>query len=331
MPSLIDPALQQEFLREGFVQLRLLDAEQAGSLRQEIMAASASGWDIEHVAGNYLSIYDEHPDRKAQVDKAVRRHLHPSLAEHVRDYQILVNTLFAKPPSGSGTPLHQHAPVSERPFETAITVWCALTDCDADTSALFVVPRSHHLYRFLRVYGEHDFFHDYRATMVERHIRRLSFKAGDALVMDNNLIHGAFENQGSEARLAVAALLIAAESRFMVYHRDGDQIVAMDPADEPGEEVEMMMVGRTDWTGPIRTRFPAWTQAANLAQTEALLARSGPRATEAYDPLTTVAGLASRPPRQAFDWRASARNVPGMLQVVRLGRRMIARWRGPAQ
>lgn len=329
MPSFIDPLVQEEFLREGFVTTRLLDTAQADALRAEISAINAGNWAVNHRdASNYLSMYDKDEARKAKVDAAVQRAIYPAFADHLRDFKPVVNTLFAKPAFAPGTPLHQHAPVSQRPFEAHITVWCALSDCGPETSALFVVPRSHQLYRFLRVYQRPNYFDAYRDVLVERHARPLTFKAGEALIMENSLLHGSFGNQGSEARMAVGTLLMPEGSDFMLYRPDGDTVVAMDPAGEAIAKVQMMMVGPTPWTGPVRTRFPAWSTWASLEQTEALLALNGPRASETYDPLELVAHLAPRPARKSFDWRASARRLPGAVPAVRLARRAASKLRG---
>ena len=329
MPALIDPTLQEEFLREGFVTTRLLETEAARSLRAEIAAINAGDWAINHQpTGNYLSMYDDRRDLKARIDALVQHVIYPRLAHHFCDYTPAVNTVFTKPAGARDTQLHQHAPVSEHPFETNIAVWCALSDCGPDTGAAFVVPRSHHLYRFLRVYDQRDFFDSYRDRLVKRHARRLRFKAGEALIMDNSLLHGASENRGVEARMAVATLLMNPGSTFLIYRSKGDHVVAMDASGEPLADVQMMMVAPTRWVGPVRKRFPVWGAEAGLRQTEALLARCGPRATETDDPLDRVAHLAPRPPRPPFDWRASARRLPGAVPTVHLARRTLSKLRG---
>jgi len=332
VPSLIDPSLQDEFLREGFVTLRLLTGAQASACREAVAAVHGKAdWVPNHAeTANYLSELDDSGEMKIRLGEALSAMLEPEIERHFRDFRVLMHTLFVKPAPGNPTTMHQHVPISDAPFDQNLVIWCALSDCEVDTGALYVIPRSHHLYRYIRTYEAPDFFDSYRDKLVARHARRLTFKAGEAVVMDHSLLHGAFANSGPLPRLASASVLLSPDAQHMIYRRADMHTVAMKPLSRAGEDGEGLKAGLQHWEGTTHGQFPAWWNDATFAQTEALLAAAGPRASMTHDPLETVAHLGRRE-RTSGGARAIVRRIPGASRAARLLRRVAAKARGDAR
>lgn len=328
MPSLIDPALQEEFLRDGYVTLRLLSEEQAAACRASVAAVHGEGaWVPNHAeTANYLSELDASGEVKLRLGDALGAMLEPAIERHFCDFRVLMHTLFVKPAPGDPTVMHQHVPLSDTPFDRNIVIWCALSDCEADSGALYVIPRSHHLYRFIRTYEAPDFFDGYRDELIARHALRLSFKAGEAVVMDHSLLHGADANRGAQPRLASASVLLAPDAQHLIYRRANKHTVALKPSLPAGADGEGPKAGLQHTGGTAHSEFPAWWQDATLAQTEALLAAAGPRASMTHDPLETVAHLGPRAPA-AGRVRALVRKLPGASRAANLLRRVAAKMR----
>lgn len=331
MVMFTDPELQEEFDREGFVVVRMLDANRAAAVLDEISAATGADGFLpnEKLTSNYISTLDDRQDRRLLTTQMLGDAMKSSIANRFEGYRTLEHGLVLKPAGATGTPLHQHAPVTEDPFETTILVWCTLADCDAETGSLFIVPRSHNLYRFLRTYNSADYFSDYREALAERYGHGPTLKAGEAIIFHSSLLHGAFANHGKTPRAASVSLIVPAEARHVVYRRDAEECVVLD-AETDGFRIDALeKAGVEKFSGTVVGRFPKWSNSATFEQTEALLRAGGPRARVDYDPLDTVAHLAAKAPvdRASYPiaeptrWRQLARRVPGAVPLVRLARR----------
>lgn len=214
-----DAALEAAFTEHGYVVLPLLDAEEVEGLR--------AGYDALHDEGHgFLPDYflDE-PDLKRRVDSVVRPVMAPLVERHLDGHVPFMTSYLMKfPDEQSALGLHRDwSYVDERRYRTAV-VWVALDDTsdELDNGPLRIVPGSHTVVPRFRGTRTEDPFGEHRDLILRHCLVEVPVAAGDAVVMDNRLVHASFPNRSGRPRLAVATAVRPAEAPLLhpVQHDD---------------------------------------------------------------------------------------------------------------
>lgn len=331
MITLRDTVISDCLRTDGYAVARLLPPEVVERLRGKILALAetvADPWSAARpLMPNYISLMDEDTVRRNTSTELVTANLAPTIAKLFTGYKVLDWSIIAKGSGVAETSLHQHAPAVQDPFETSYLVWCALTDTDEANGAMVVVPGSQRLVRHIRTYDCSEYFSGYAIRLREEFGVTVPLKAGEALIIDDNLIHAAFANQSSSVRLAAAALVIPEESRHAVFRQGKGEILAMDPLTDGFAMAGTRDTRLRDWQSEAWQSFPEWKSTATWEQTKALLQLAGPRASAEFDPLTQFEHLA---PKQASEsaappppgLRRALLRVPGLRTAYRGARRL---------
>jgi hypothetical protein len=220
------------------------------------------------------------------------------------------------------------------PFARHVLSWCSLVDCDEEYGCLFVIPRSHSLYRKIEILGETPFFAEYIEELVEKHAVPVPLRAGEAVYFDNFLLHGSYPNRRTTPRPAILSMFLRDINDWVSCRRGKDGDVEF--VDDPHET--RVFVAPSEEGGPTRQRhskvlkrLPAWNRKATLKELEVLL-ESDLRPSEDFDPLEFLCGpetspKATRalPPKRNPVADVVARALPGA--VKRPLRRFVDGWR----
>lgn len=228
--TLLDPELQAQFARVGYLRLPLLDDEAVERLRaiyDEVFPEPMTGFIPTYAVST--------PERKARATAMVKEVLLPVI-DPLFDHHRAFNSSFLMkwPGDDSALPLHQDTCyVDERVFRSAV-VWVALDDADEDldNGPLQVVTASHRFDRMPR--GTRTWWPYGGVTdFVEEHcLESLPVRKGDVLIMDNALIHCSFPNRSGEPRLAVALSMAPEEAGLIHAVGRDDGTVSIHDVDE---------------------------------------------------------------------------------------------------
>jgi beta-hydroxylase len=218
-----DPELQAAFEREGFVVLPFLDAAGVEALR----ATWAEVGDPAG-AGFQTDFEQREPARKQLVHDRVIPLVGDRLDALFDRHRPFMTSFLAKWP-GTGSALYVHqdwAYVDERRYRSAV-VWIALDDADEErgNGPLRVLPGSH------RVAGEHrgtrtSPWHADHPHLIDASLVSVPVRAGDAVIMDNALVHASPDNGTAEVRLAVAVAVIPVEAELIHAAIDPDGVLS---------------------------------------------------------------------------------------------------------
>jgi len=191
--------------------------------------------------------------------------------------------------------LHQHPPLTEEPFGRTYVCWCPMAHADAKSGTLMVVPGSHRLYNYVRLSDEGEFFAAYRDELSNEHAVTVPVRAGEAVIFDNNLIHGSSANTTGTPRTAVIAAILPAASHHCVYKREpsGEIAVLYDGDDSYKMVIEPGQLALRP-AGEVVRRLPAWNRKARFDEFRKLL-KAGRRADEQHDPLVELCGEEQHP------------------------------------
>lgn len=303
-----DAETQAEFDRNGFVVRRILSDDEVAEARVRLDAAAA-GRSFERndcEDSYYNSMFEREPVFQARLRDSMAKIFHPRLDAMLSDTRYFETSLLFKPQNSRALNVHQHVPLTEKPFATSVFCWCPLEDCDEASGTLLLVPRSQHLLRFIRTLQTDEYFLDYRDEVTRRHAIPVPVKAGEAILFENSLLHGSVANNEQRARRAVLTIVMHEGAQHVLYQHDerGDAVMLDNDFDEI--QCQTMFPGGVQAPAREIGRLPAWDDKPTLEEFETLLER-GQRATEDFDPLAAL-----RAERAASGWRARFSRMLGL-------------------
>jgi phytanoyl-CoA dioxygenase PhyH len=287
--SFRDRVLQEEFDRNGFVVQRMLDAEQLNRARQAL-AETISGRQFERNDAELVyfnSMFDGDREFRGRYREAMESILRPSLELLLKGMRVFETSLLYKPSESGVLNLHQHVPLTADPFAPTIFCWCALEDTDESNGALKVVPGSHLLLRRMRTLETGEFFEEYREEITRLAVP-IRLKAGEGILFENSLLHGAYANVSGGPRPVVCSIMMEERAVHTVYKLDASGEVAVIDDDYSEIQCHTMVPGAPDRpSGRVLRRLPAWDVKPSFSEFRKLLER-GRRATEDFDPLAEL-------------------------------------------
>lgn len=205
-----DMELEQQFMSTGFVQVPMLSDAEILHMLGEINKLCPEDSFNPHLDKKYYITYhcstlDPNLDYRKKAFDLIKGMLEPYLRSFMPAYEILSCNFFIKPPHTGMLRIHQNWPVLDLD-DTSVTLWCPLQDVDARNGTLHLVPGSHkllpHIESMDAAFG-FPYFREFEAALIEKYLKPMTLKAGEALIFDESLIHWTPENNSDKPRIAV--------------------------------------------------------------------------------------------------------------------------------
>lgn len=221
-----DPAHQEQFERDGYVVIPMLDADEVAELRRRFEALGSAPGDPQLACHSSFHTYDR--DYKRNVHRAVSEVLAPHVEQHLDRQRMLPSNFIVKWPSGmSGFGLHQDLTLVDEAEHRSAEVWVALDDTNERNGQLWMVPGSHRWIPTMR--GINAFPFPFGATaerIIERHARPVPVQAGDAVIFNHAILHFSQPNRSDAPRMVAITDVIPAEAEHIHLFGDGTGPVA---------------------------------------------------------------------------------------------------------
>jgi hypothetical protein len=226
----IDPILEADFQRNGFVRLPFLSAEEVESLKQIFFdTLPISGGQITSdetgVENGQLITYDftfidKNPSYKREVFKVITDYFGSHMAGLLADYRPIIANYIRKNTDAGEVPLHQNWAFADERKCATVSIWCPLVDSTLENGTLQVVPKSHK--RFGEVRGpmipwELD---GIKQEIISKYLVPLNTKAGDCVILDDSIVHYSALNKTDGLRLAIQLICIPKEIPSIHYFMD---------------------------------------------------------------------------------------------------------------
>jgi len=225
-PLLLDGADQKKFDQLGYVVIDLLEPHEIQRL-QELYERLDLEPDFSSslAAGFNTTIDDPRPEIRRRALEGIREIVDPALAGHVVAHQTLFANFLLKLSGGVAVPDHLDWSFVDERAGSSATVWCALVPTDERRGGLGVVEGSHQRVDFLRTVNVRD--HERHAAAgvgCERVV--LSVGPGQAVVMNNRLLHFSVPNEAPTDRLVAACVITAEDLEPSHYWVEDDGSIA---------------------------------------------------------------------------------------------------------
>ncbi len=155
-----------------------------------------------------------------QIDSGFRQHhnnrlktiVNAKLSTLIPGYRTAFCTWYIKSPNSSTntTPLHQDPSLTAEPQTLSFGIWCPLIDVDPGNGCLHVVKGSHNLNAQPRPFYQFSPFpynDDIATLLTDSYLTHIPLKAGQAILYDKRLFHGATANPTATSRVAFTCLI----------------------------------------------------------------------------------------------------------------------------
>ena len=200
-PAFVDPRIDDEVHRRGFVVVELLDPDDLAAL-----------WDIwADIEREFPPVWDptglattlRHPGADLAADARIRPIVERALDGVLVDRVPFMSAFLLKRPGSDQLPAHIDWRMVDSPDTVTHGCWVPLEDTSPEHGALGVVPGSHLLVDFDRTPEDpgHEWTEDLMAAGAERLV--LDVPAGHAVIYDHRLIHFSETNESARIRVAV--------------------------------------------------------------------------------------------------------------------------------
>lgn len=230
-PVFRDAALQAQFDRDGYVHLhQFLSAGEVEALKAAYFelkpesGGAMSGDETDFKNTNEITYDFTFIDRNWEykqkvfdrIQAAFEAHYEPILA----DYTPIIANFIHKGEDGGEVPLHQNWAFTDEMKYTSVSIWVPLVDSTRENGTLEITPGSHK--RFGRFRGpmvpweldkiKEDIIRDFMVPM--------DAKAGDAVILDDSVVHYSNINKTKGLRLTIQLILVPKGVPSIHYHLD---------------------------------------------------------------------------------------------------------------
>ena len=227
---LLDDKLETEFQKDGYIHVPFLSNDEVKFLWDqfsEILKTSLghvsprdAGLDMDYEITYDFTFIDRNPEHKRQVLKVIDEVFRPHYEKILDNYKPIIANYIRKKEQTGEVPMHQNwAFAGERKCGT-VSIWVPLVDSHRGNGALEVVPKSHKRFGELRgpmIPWELEKIKD---EIVKNDLVTCGIKAGEAIILDDSIVHYSFPNTTKDLRIAIQLILIPDEGPAIHYHMD---------------------------------------------------------------------------------------------------------------
>lgn len=237
------PELQEKYEKDGYIIIDFLSEDQIRKYLEFWEKSPKS-----YANGIFTSVFGWNEEENLSFSKLIAEHFQPAVNQLMTKWEVDGATFMVKGPSAEPQTefkLHQDYNMLDESISPSLGLWVALVDINEKNGGLFVLPGSHRKFAgtirganitslFLTV--DHQ---------IEKIIKHISLKAGQACIFSHSLFHGSYPNYTSDERIVIHAGLFPQNAKTYHYYKTLSQNGA--------EQVEVLEIERKDYYKNIRS------------------------------------------------------------------------------
>jgi hypothetical protein len=226
-----DPVLEKEFQENGYVEIPFISQQEAEELKSKffellpnsggnLMASEVGSGGGNEITYDFTFI-DKNIDYKLAVYDVITGYFKPHVEKWLADYTPVIANYIRKQNDSGEVPLHENwAFVDERKY-TSVSIWCPLVDSFEENGTLQVIPGSHKRFGEIRGPMIPWELEGIKNEIIDNYLVPLNVKSGNAIILDDSIIHYSSNNKTTGLRLAIQLILIPSEVPSIHYHMNG--------------------------------------------------------------------------------------------------------------
>lgn len=227
-PHLADPMLDHRLRTDGYAVVRVMPAECARALEQEIAKLFKESPQPNQPLSNwYLGLIDSDRELAAATARLTWDTVRPALSGLFVGARCHYTSVAIKPGCAGATPMHQHWPSTVDPFARRIGCWVLLSASGMAGGTFRLVPGSHQLLPFIRHTRSGDYFDAFSERIEHHHARNVVLEPGEAILFEDSILHGTGANDEAAMRVAAIANFIGAGMPTATIEPDGPDAFAV--------------------------------------------------------------------------------------------------------
>jgi hypothetical protein len=211
---------QEFFNKNGYLQLALLQENQVSFLLDIYNRIKKNHSEKNNVL--YSTTDSSDSSLTLKVNESIINIVEENLKEVFKSFEIYLSTFLIKVKGEkyNQTPFHLDPSfVDENKFQGA-TIWIPLNDVDQNNGCLKIIKGSHKLTKTIRPTPNFPYFFQKYTNSLDAYSTPLPLKTGEAVIISNRLIHGAFENKSDMDRIAVAIGVYSKGANLYLYFQE---------------------------------------------------------------------------------------------------------------
>jgi hypothetical protein len=196
------PELQSQFDKNGFVKIPFLESGQLNELNDLFDKLHSHLPNEGFISGSYS------PDMvyKQAASDHINRVFSESNERYFKNYQAFGGAfLFKLPSKNSSLVMHQDWTIVDEEKYVALNCWVPLCDTNVNNGTLMVLPGSHYPNYPVHRAPTLDFFFRGNEDLIQDKLIPMNAKAGEAVILNQSLIHYSPPNLSGTIRKAITA------------------------------------------------------------------------------------------------------------------------------
>lgn len=228
--TFINQELEERFQKDGYVEVPFLNASEIEMLKAYYFdSLKHSGGNIGPEDEKYQSnqeitydftFIDKNSDYKQQVFDVITKSFEDRVGDYLSEYKPIIANFIRKKEDGGEVPLHQNWAFADEHKCATVSIWCPLVDSNKQNGTLEVVPGSHKRYGEVRGPMIKSELAGIQSEIIEKYMQPVETKAGNAVILDDSIVHYSSPNQTDGLRLAIQLILIPKEENSIHFHMD---------------------------------------------------------------------------------------------------------------
>ncbi|MFT5860224.1 MAG: hypothetical protein ACI865_002332 [Flavobacteriaceae bacterium] len=228
--TFIDSELEERFQKDGYVEVPFLTSQEIEMLKTYYFdSLNESGGrlgpeDEKHKSNQEITydftFIDKNSDYKQQVFDIITKSFEKHVDKYLADYKPIIANFIRKKEDGGEVPLHQNWAFADEHKCATVSIWCPLVDSNQTNGTLEVVPGSHKRYGEVRGPMIKSELAGIQSEIIEKYMQPVETKAGNAVILDDSIVHYSSPNQTDGLRLAIQLILIPTEENSIHFHMD---------------------------------------------------------------------------------------------------------------
>ncbi len=223
-----DNLLNEQFEKDGYVVLPFLSQDEVAELKKiyfDTLPNSGGAIQSDDIGAKEAISYDftfidKNIDYKRQVFDIITQRFKNYVDAYLDDYKPIIANFIRKKPKDGEVPLHQNWAFVDERKKTSVSIWCPLVDSNEQNGTLQVVPGSHKRFGEFRGPMVEWELNTIKEDIIKKYLVPMNIKAGQAVILDDSIVHYSASNLTNDLRLAIQLILIPSEEKSIHYHLD---------------------------------------------------------------------------------------------------------------